>query len=286
MLQRYRLLTFLLASGLGLCSLLMPLCILAAPAPAAPAQLRPVQDKAARTESFAKPKGVTTVVYFTAPTIECKQGQTLTGAQIFKAIDTDAGSAFTAIVPVILTAFGPTGLAPINEPRVIAGTETAILGYDVKHAGGGPWWGAGYCPRSAPRATVQVKARAGVLFDLKSLANHKVYSATLTLEPSQTVNFGSGRFTLSPGGRCHILVAAADQKWTGDLTYSRPGLVRLENQPTDAVDVTKLVSSWASHADANDYGFIIASDLPSSAPVASNACLTRFATPSLKVVYF
>jgi len=54
-----------------------------------------------------------------------------------------------------------------------------------------------------------------------------------------------------------------------------------------AVDVTAIVSSWASYRYRTNYGFIVANTLPPGAqPIVSNACMVKFSTPSLQVVYF
>ena len=89
------------------------------------------------------------------------------------------------------------------------------------------------------------------------------------------------------------LVAAANREWwldpLGNLTYNTSGRVQVVSRPAVPIDVTSIASTWASVKYANyaNYGFIVTSTLPSGAvPIASNACLTKFSTPSLQVVYF
>ena len=74
----------------------------------------------------------------------------------------------------------------------------------------------------------------------------------------------------------------------GNLTYGKEGRLTLESQPPQVgVDVTSIVSSWESFKYRTNYGFIVANTLPVGAhPIANNACVVKYATPTLRVVYF
>ncbi|HLN15011.1 MAG TPA: hypothetical protein VK587_17565, partial [bacterium] len=73
----------------------------------------------------------------------------------------------------------------------------------------------------------------------------------------------------------------------GNLTYNNAARINVVSQPAAPIDVTSLVSAWASVRYANNFGFIVSSTLPTGAvPIVSNACLTKFSTPSLQVVSF
>jgi len=54
-----------------------------------------------------------------------------------------------------------------------------------------------------------------------------------------------------------------------------------------SINVTAIVSAWVQYGV--NYGFIVGTPSPTELygfPTASNACLTKFATPSLQLVYF
>jgi len=73
----------------------------------------------------------------------------------------------------------------------------------------------------------------------------------------------------------------------GNLTYTKRGALTLGSHPPAEIDVTPIVSTWAAQKYAASYGFIVASILvPGPNPPLSEACVTKYASPSLKVVYF
>jgi len=157
----------------------------------------------------------------------------------------------------------------------------------------GTWlFGSNFCAVPANGiATAEVNALAGVGFDLGELARHKFYSAALTLESVQTLVIASGKATLQGGGWCAVKLGAANREWrlspVGNLTYSKRGALALSAHPPAQIDVTPIVSTWASQKYAASYGFIVAGALvPGPHPPTSEACVTKFANPSLTVVYF
>jgi hypothetical protein len=245
------------------------------------------------TRSFKPSHTVTEVDWKARPNITCSL---LSGSAFFQDADKDFGPAFTAFFPFLLNnpqmqgRVGVNGVHAGNEAAVIRNISAHLFGVQGINLG---YHGAG-CP--AVGSTIpnvvseQITALGGAAFDLRELANHKLYSASLTLKASQTVGFASGKARLSNGGWCPIYVGAANREWwlapLGNLTYNKSGRVNVVTPPT-TIDVTAIVSAWASVRYANNYGFIVTSTLPSGAvPTASNACLTKFSRPSLQVVYF
>ncbi|HLY21906.1 MAG TPA: hypothetical protein VKT83_05515 [bacterium] len=230
----------------------------------------------ASTRSF-KPSHTATQVTWNAPTSQGCGANPPFGAANFRSADTKFGSAFTAFFPWLLK--NPQSANLLSGRRrvggVYVGNEAGII-----HP---------YGPCST--ATVTVNALAGAAFDLGALAHHKLYSASLTLNASQTVGFASGKATLSNGGWCPIWVGAANREWwlapLGNLTSNKSGRVQVASSPTTDTDVTSLASAWGVKYNTNNYGFVIEGNPPSGgAPTTSNACLTKFSTPSLQIVYF
>jgi hypothetical protein len=246
----------------------------------------------ATTRSF-KPSHTVTQVAWTAPNVTCG-GPPLPGSAFFRAADKYLGSAFTVFFPFLTSEQPISGRVGVSG--VYAGNETAILEVDIHNPN---FFGQNaFCSvpnqyvLSVDTATAQVNALSGVAFDLGELAKHKFYSASLTLKPSQILTIRlQKRATLSNSGWCATFVAAANREWwlapLGNLTYGKSGLVTVGSRPKASIDVTSLVSAWASVKYANNYGFIVGNPSPPGpSPPASQACLTKFATPSLKVWYF
>lgn len=241
---------------------------------------------AATTRSFTASRTVTQVKW-SAPTINCASTPP-PGSAFFQAAD-KRGS-FTAFFPFLRNEQPTSGWIGVNG--VYAGDETALLSVTVNSSG---IFGAPFCTETkgytGKTATVQVNALTGVAFDLGELARHKFYSAALTLESVQTLVYASGKFTLQGGGWCAMKLGAANREWRisplGNLTYNKRGALTLGSHPPAQTDVTPIVSTWASQKYAASYGFIIAGLLvPGPNPPTSEACLTKFANPSLTVVYF
>lgn len=245
---------------------------------------------ATATTRALKASRTVTQVKWTAPTINCGGTTPPPGSAFFQAAD-KSGS-FTAFFPFLKSEQPTSGWIGVNG--VYAGDETALLGVNVNTPGSALFGnvfcgtGKGY---NGKTATVQVNALTGVAFDLGDLASHKFYSAALTLESVQTLVFASGKFTLQGGGWCAVKLGAASREWRisplGNLTYAKRGAIALSAHPPAQTDVTPIVSRWASQKYAAAYGFIVADLLPPGPnPPTSGACVTKFANPSLTVVYF
>jgi len=245
----------------------------------------------ATTRSFKPSHTVTQVAWKAPPSVACNGltvNQPQPGSVFFQAADKDYGSAFTAFFPWLTNEQPQSGRVGVGG--VYAGNEAALMRVDIH---GGAFTIVNCTVTQNQVVTAQINALAGAAFDLGVLARHKLYSASLTLNASQTVGFASGKFTLSNGGWCPIFVGAANREWwltpLGNLTYNNSGRVQVVSQPAAPIDVTSIVSTWVSVKYANhaNYGFIVTSTLPSGAvPLSSNACLTKFSSPSLQLVYF
>jgi hypothetical protein len=241
----------------------------------------------ATTRSFKPSRTVTQVAWTSTPGLNCG-GPSLPASAFFQAANKQHGSAFTAFFPWLTHEQSNSGQIGVNG--VYAGAEVALMRTKINEPAapfGGYFCYAG--PKQGVNATVN--ALAGVAFDLGELSKHKLYSATLTLKSSQILVLRSNKATLSNSGWCATFVAAANREWRiaplGNLTYSKSGLVAVDSRPTAPIDVTSIVSAWASARYAADYGFIVGNPLPPGPkPPASQACLTKFASPSLQVVYF
>jgi hypothetical protein len=235
----------------------------------------------ASTRSF-NPSHTSTQVDWSAPTLSKCIGVP-NGAFFFQTSDNAFGEQFTTFFP-FLRGEGPlSGSSAVGG--VFTGREEAV--YAVTTATGGGIGASFAC--HTPQAIVKVDARAaGAAYDLHDLANHKVYSATLTLRSSQTVRFDSNRFTLYTGGWCPIIVGAATREWwiapVGNLTSSATGRLPIATPPAAPLDVTSLVASWSSFT--NSYGFIVENAEASSAAIHSDGCVMKLDDPVLQVVYF
>ena len=238
----------------------------------------------ATTRSF-KASFTQTQVAWSASKVDCGSGP-FPASAFFQAADKEG--AFTAFFPPLRNE--PPTSGSIGVLGVYAGAEAALLSLQ-QHADifGYKQFCSGNYKGTNP--SVQVNALAGMAFDLGELARHKFYSAALTLESVQTLVYTSGKFTLQGGGWCAVHVGAATREWRlsplGNMTYSKRGLVTLSSHPQPGIDVSPIVSVWASQRYAAAYGFIVAGLLqPGPNPPTSEACLTKYASPSLKVVYF
>ena len=237
--------------------------------------------------SFKPSYTVTEVDWTAPPNVMCAGKNPLPASAFFRAADKDDGRAFTDFFPFLLSEQPASGEASVSG--MYAGNEVAAVAIRVNHHPNFFGQGAYFC--GTPPKAVRITAVAGASFDLRELAGHKVYSASLTLNASQTVGVASGKFARSKGGWCPIVVGAANREWwlhpVGNLTYNKPGRVEVTSQPPTDIDVTSIVSTWASVKFADNYGFIVASLLPpGAAPPTSTGCLTKFSKPSLKIVYF
>jgi hypothetical protein len=141
---------------------------------------------------------------------------------------------------------------------------------------------------------VKIASRGGYDFNLSKLANRKIYSATLTLNVSQTVRDASShtRFATSD-------YSCADLYWLGkDFWWSQSGPLNnviaggklsMQPGPSVTVDMTPVVANWAAAGDQRDYGFILSNsiaDVNASTPYADLACFTKYYNAQLKVIYF
>lgn len=241
------------------------------------------------TRSFTPSHTVTQIAWTSPPGVACN-GLTVNapepGSFFFQGADKDYGSAFTAFFPWLTNE--PSTSGQVGVGGVYAGNEAALMRVDV-HSG--TFTIVNCTVVQGQRLTAQIHALGGAAFNLGALVHRKLYSASLTLNVSQTVKLTSNKATVSNGGWCPIFIGAANREWwlspLGNLTYNSAGRILAVSQPAAPIDVTALVSAWASVRYANNYGFIVAGTLPASAvPVVSNACLTKFSSPSLHVVYF
>jgi hypothetical protein len=199
-------------------------------------------------------------------------------SEVYKSADRDFGSAFTTFFPWLLKETRPS--QPVDG--VYAGTEAVS------------WKNPPPCTSkmSVPGHHIQnakIRAWAKVVFDLGTLAHsgtHKVYSATLTLEPLQTVSLTSGKATLSRGQWCETW-----EIWVG--TCCPPG-------PTGrgsgtSVNVSGIVQQWIWYGSTSGTEVGAFSVMPwlhyvvgpsPSFPNGTYVCLTKFSPPSLQLVYF
>jgi len=243
----------------------------------------------ATTRSF-KPSRTVTQVAWTAPANVNCGGSSLTGSTYFQAADTDYGSAFTAFFPFLPNEQPTSGRVGVSG--MYAGNEAAIFAAKVHYSSlfGAPFC-SGVSPYTGGDLTAQINSVAAMTFNLGELARHKLYSAMLTLKASQTLVFRSGKATFFNSGWCAVVVGAADREWwlapLGNMTYGKAGRMPVASKPPAALDITPIVSSWASYGYRTNYGLIVADALPPGAkPMVSSACMTKFSTPSLQVVYF
>ncbi len=206
----------------------------------------------------------------------CTNVNSMPASAFFKAADSEFGSAFTSFFPGLLNNKG--GIVD----GVYAGNELATWNSheSCKEKGTGEFTYA------------EINAFAGVMFDLGALSNHKLYSATLTFKPSQTVRFAHGKFTVSSGISCQASVGVP----TAYLSASGPAIPSAAYATAPPIpvaasmNVTSMVSFWIQYKF--NEGFLVSTPAPpywnSSyvVPTGRSACLTKFSSPSLKLVYF
>jgi hypothetical protein len=240
---------------------------------------------AAATNVSLKPSHASTYVSVTWSYYQCLP------SEVFKAANRDFGSAFTMFFPWLLNDKEARSHGPIKD-GVFAGNETALwknqphcklgLGYDYIQA-----------------AQIQAFADLDFGLDLGTLANHKLYSATLTLEPSQSVILASGKVTLSRGHWCETYIGFSNGSGPPNipsaLAFSVPTIPRGQAKGAASLNITPFVSAfvyaWTYHHITNTFG--IGTTAPTGrnlqgylAPTASYVCLTKFSNPSLQLVYF
>jgi hypothetical protein len=140
---------------------------------------------------------------------------------------------------------------------------------------------------------VTIRSRAGYDFNLGKLTNHKVYSAILTLNVSQTArdNKYHSHFDLSDYSCTDRYLLGKDFWWSqsGALNNaSTSAEIGQGKGPVVTVDVTKTVSDWA--AGVSDYGFVLSNalaDATGAKPMYPDlGCFTKYYNAQLKVVYF
>ena len=242
----------------------------------------------AATRSFKPDHTVTQVSWQTETDIRLCPGSTGAPAFTLSKKGTDNSGPLTAFFPGLLNEQPNQGRVGVSG--VCIGNAAGIL--NVK-------WNISLFNPCFPKmpsgslttGPMTINAFAGTACSLGELTGHKLYSAVLTLNPSQTVAFASGKFTLSKSGQCPMWVQAANREWwltpLGNLIYNKSGQAQIENRPANNIDVSSIVSAWASVKYANNYGCIVENNPPSGAvPITSFACLTKFSNPSLQVVYF
>jgi hypothetical protein len=144
----------------------------------------------AKSRTF-KPSHELSDIAWSAPvTIDC-QGQTVSlgfpGSEFYQAAEKfDPG--FTNFFPFLLSVQPTSGSAGFPNDAY-TGQEAAVLA--VAYAA---YWGTPDCSgdfangsNPPPAATASVNANAGVAFDLRDLAHHTIYSATLTFNVKDTL---------------------------------------------------------------------------------------------------
>jgi len=209
-------------------------------------------------------------------------------SEIFKAANRDFGSAFTTFFPWLLNENGGGGSGRRTVDSVYVGNETVV------------WKNQRSCKNGNPIQDAGIQAFANVSFDLdlKTLAKHKLYSATLTLEPVQTVVLASGKVTLSRGNWCQTFIGITENgNPTIPSAFNAPpyGPTVVPHGPARgaaSINVTGIVYAWVKGVPYGK-GFGVGTGHPLEYslqgfffPTASFVCLTKFSTPSLQVVYF
>ena len=224
----------------------------------------------------------------------------MAGSAFFKGADKVYGSAFTRFFPWLTKVSAPVGQR--SAGGVYAGAEAALLELKLHVDLLAPlcvdhWAGPGL-RRMGPSRPYRSTTRSRVWHSISgSSPRTSSHSAALTLEPVQTLVIASGKATLQRGGWCAVSVAAANQQWwpqplgklTHNITYHNAGVLTLASRPASAdPTATSVVSSWASVKHHDNYGFDRDGPPPARSPAAgaSEPAFTKYATPSLKVVYF
>jgi hypothetical protein len=208
---------------------------------------------------------------------------------IFNAADHDFGSAFTTFFPWL----GNGKEMRAHLAHLVNGAPTVngvYAGYEQVL-----WNGVKRGP-CGDVESAQVQTYATLAFDLdaKTLAKHKLYSATLTLEPSQTVEFTSKKIILSRGRWCQTFIGVPNKDEPPTIPsafYSPPYLYQFAKASAHgavSINVIQIVSLWVTNGVNFGIGVGGATapvDL-SGFPSANGACLTKFSTSSLQVIYF
>ncbi len=194
---------------------------------------------AATTLSLKPSHTVTNVAVTTSAHLTCSDVAAPAFPAYFKAANSHFGSAFTAFFPWLLHERA-TQVGGSSVSGVYAGNETGV-------------WPL--CKGTGNGAFAQFNALGVAVFDLdlKALAKHKLYSATLTLTPSQTVALASGKATLSSGRWCQAYVG-------GNGSLTRPFVPSAFAQSTvvpreASINVTPIVAAWVQYGI--NYGFIV-----------------------------
>ena len=218
----------------------------------------------------------TRVTWSVSAYLGCTNVNASPASAFFKAVDSEFGSAFTAFFPGLLNNKGGV------VDGVYAGNELAT------------WTSRESCKEkgTGPYTYAEINAFAGVLFNLGALTNHKLYSATLTFKPLQTVRFAHGKYTVSSGISCQASVGVP----TAYLSASGPAIPSAAYATAPPIpvaasmNVTSMVAFWIQYKF--NEGFLVSTPAPpywrSSyvTPTGKSACLTKFSSPSLKLVYF
>ncbi len=133
-----------------------------------------------------------------------------------------------------------------------------------------------------------LSSRAGVYFDVASLRGRSIASAKLRLKVSRTMS--GSKYTTADPNSCAANVGLGKDYW---WTYSGP----IQNAdfaagtspgiivgPDVAIDVTRIVSAWASGSRAN-YGFVLRNPSENLNAFTEDSCLTNFFDEALEVTY-
>jgi len=140
---------------------------------------------------------------------------------------------------------------------------------------------------------VRINSRAAYDFNLGKLSNHPIYSATLTLDVSQSMrdNATHNRFVISDYSCADRYLLGRDFWWSqnGPLSNVSPGApISSQKGPVVTVDVTKTVADWAGGLPS--YGFILSNalaDVKGAQPGYPDlACFTKYYREQLQVVHF
>jgi hypothetical protein len=257
----------------------------------------------------------------------------------FQAANNWYGPAFTGFFPFLTSVQNNAGWVGI--PGVFAGVEQAVLA--------GTYSGDGVVGDCYIFPASTVTAQSGVVFDLRKLGAHPVYSASLILNPLNVLKCCNGSYYQVPNGGnttsgpsggsggqgyykktphrplpvvtdkkgrrvqittfpppgpaaigdaragwCPTSVFLSRTKWWSinplNLTYYIRDQVATIDPVVDgpaSIDVTSLVSRWASTAHNDNDGFIVSIPLSlfEANGYGSNACVMNFDV-SLQVVYF
>ena len=172
----------------------------------------------ATTRSFTPSRSVAQIAWKSPAGVQCT-GNPLPGGAFFKAADQDYGSAFTTFFPWLPNEQTTTGRVGVSG--LYAGNEAAMMVIHINQPSA-PFGGYFCTVKQDQHISAQIFAVSGMTFDLGALANHKLYSASLTLKTSQTVGFVTGKTskaTVFNGGvSCPLFI--------GSLRISSGGCLR------------------------------------------------------------